>query len=119
MKKNDPKVIFSERFATGYSHKSFITRILVATNCLTVILTKSQLTIRTFFPLTLFIGICDLEHQIQLSNITGLENRGKITKIEFNKKDGTSRTISLRLRDTAGFLNALQESDANPASHSS
>ena len=103
----DPEVVFSERFASGSSHKSWITRLGGANHCLTVIVTKSQLAITTFFPFTAFAGIYDLEHLIPISDITRVAPRSKITEIEFMRSDGTRRKVSLRLRNTGGFLQAL------------
>ena len=120
----DPEVVFSERFASGSSHKSWITRLGGAKNCLTVIVTKSQLAITTFFPFTAFAGIYDLEHLIPLSDINGVAPRGKITEIEFMRRDGTRCKVSLRLRNTGGFLQALgkitnseQDGGGQPATH--
>jgi hypothetical protein len=108
-KVSDPDVVFSERFASGSSHKSWMTRLGGASNCLTVVVTRSQLAITTFFPFTAFAGTYDLEHLIPISDITNLTPKGRITELEFQKSDGTRRKLSLRLRDTAGFLRALQK----------
>lgn len=40
-KPTDPGVVYSERFASGSSHKSWRTRLGGASNCLTVIVTES------------------------------------------------------------------------------
>jgi len=110
-KASDPDVVFSERFASGSSHKSWITRLGGASNCLTIIVTRSQLAITTFFPFTAFAGTCDLEHLIPNSDITNLIPKGRVTELEFRRSDGTRRKLSLRLRNTNGFLRALQETN--------
>jgi hypothetical protein len=107
-KVGDPDVIFSERFASGSSNKSWMTRMGGASNCLTVIVTKTHIAITTFFPFTAFAGTYDLEHLIPISDITAMTPRGRITDVEFQRSDGTRRKISLRLRKTDDFLRALR-----------
>jgi len=106
---SDADVTFAERFASGLSHKSFITRLGGASRCLTVIVTKSHLAITTFFPFSIFADTYDLEHLIPLANITRVENLGRITEVEFLMTDGSHRKLSLRLRNTADFLLALKD----------
>ncbi len=106
-KTNDPDVVFSERHASGSSYKSWITRLGGASRCLTVIVTRTQLAITTYFPFTAFAGTYDLEHVVPLKDITRAGTRGRITEIEFLLPDGTRRKVVLRLKDTAGFLRAL------------
>ncbi len=105
----DADVVFAELFASGSSHKSWMTRLGGASNCLTVIVTNSQLAITTFFPFTAFARTYDLEHLVSISDITGVSTRGKVTEVEFKKSDGTRRKVSLRLRDTPGFFGALEK----------
>lgn len=106
-KVTDADVVFSERFASGSSCKSWLTRLGGASRCLTIIVTRSQLAITTFFPFTAFAGFYDLEHLVPLADITKADTRGLVTEIEFLQKDGSRRKVILRLRDTAGFLRAL------------
>lgn len=108
-KASDPDVVFCERFASGSSHKTWLTRLGGASNCLTVIVTRSQLAIKMFFPFSAFASRCDLEHLIPISDITSLTPKGRITELEFRRSDGTRRTLSLRLRKTNGFMRAIQE----------
>lgn len=121
-KASDSGVVFVERFASGSSHKSWMTRMGGASNCLTIIVTRSQLGVTTFFPFTAFAGTYDLEHVVPVSDITALNPKGKVVEIEFQKIDGTLRKLSLRLRDPEGFLRALeqkpksaQDTSGNPA----
>ena len=106
--RSDPDVVFSETFASGSSHKSWVTRWGGAANCLTVIVTRSHLAITTFFPFSAFDGVYDLEHLIPLSDLTNLVPKGRVTEIEFRRSDGTRGKLSLRLRNTEAFLRALQ-----------
>ena len=107
-KVGDPDVMFSERFASGSSNKSWMTRLGGASNCLTVIVTKAHLAITTFFPFTAFAGTYDLEHLVPISDITAIVPKGRVTEVEFQRSDGTYRKVFLRLRNTDGFLRALR-----------
>lgn len=86
-----------------------MTRTGGAESCLTVIVNKSHLAVTTFFPFTALAGTFDLEHLVPIENITGLFPKGKMTEVEFYRSDGTHGKLSLRLKDTAGFLKALQK----------
>ena len=82
-KVTDPEVVFVEKFASGSSHKSWKTRLGGASNCLTVIVTRSQLAVTTFFPFTALAGTYDLEHVVPISNITALTPKGKAIEVVF------------------------------------
>lgn len=107
-KPSDAEVVFAERFASGSSNKSWITRFGGASNCLTVIVTNTHVAITTFFPFTALAGFYDLEHLIPVSDITDIEPKGKVTEIEFKVGDRINRKLSLRLTDTTGFMRALE-----------
>lgn len=105
--RTDPDVVFFERYASGASNKSWITRMGGAANCLTVIVSKSHLVVTTFFPFTALAGMYDLEHLVPISDITGLSSKEKHIEIEFQRSDGTPCKLFLRLRDNTGFFRAL------------
>ena len=108
-KPNDPDVVFAERFASGSSNKSWMTRMGGASNCLIVVVTKSHLAVTPQFPFNIAAQSLDLEHLIPISDITKLAQKQKITEVEFQHGSGTIRKISLRLRNAPGFLDSLQE----------
>lgn len=105
---NDNDVVFAERFASGASHKSWMTRMGGAANCLTVIVTESHLVTTTFFPFTAFAGFYDLEHLIPILDITGLSSDSKITEVEFKRTDGTDGKLTLRLRNSPDFIQTIK-----------
>ena len=107
-KLGDTNVVFSERYASGSSDKSWMTRLGGASNCLTVIVTRTHLAITTFFPFTAFAGIYDWEHLVPLSDITSLATKGRVTEVEFRRNDGGRRKVTLRMRNATGFLQALK-----------
>lgn len=107
-KLSDPDVLFSERFASGSSDKSWMTRLGGASNCLTVIVTKTHFAITTFFPFAAVAGTYDLEHLVPISDITAVAPKGRVTEVEFRLSDGGLRKVALRLRNAAEFLQALE-----------
>lgn len=114
-KRDDAEVIFVERFASGASDKSFLTRMGGANNCVTVIVTDSRLAIRLLFPFSNFAENVDLEHLIPLSEIIHISPRGPVIDVEFLRDDDTRRKVTLRLRNSAGFLRAIGRSSASAA----
>jgi hypothetical protein len=114
-KRDDANVGFAERFASGASDKSFLTRIGGASNCLTVIVTDSSLAIRLLFPFSIFAESADLEHLIPLSRIVNIAPKSRVIEVVFLMADDTRRKVSLRLRDPAGFLQAIGKSSASEA----
>jgi hypothetical protein len=100
-------VIFSERFASGSSHKSLFRRLGGAQNCLSITLTDSELWVTTFFPFTAFAASFDLEHQIPLERLSDVQRNGRNVTIDFATSDGVSRRIVLELRRADRFIKAI------------
>lgn len=101
-------VMFRERFASGASHRSIVTRLGGAQNCLTIILTEDELWITTFFPFTAFVGFYDLEHRIPIGCITELQRDGKKFTIDFVNYNAEPGRIALRLRRAEQFVDAIE-----------
>lgn len=106
-KADDPAVVFCEKFASGASHKSWVTRLGGASNCLTILVADSHLAVTTFFPFTAFAAIYDLEHLIPLSDLTDVTVKRSTVEVEFENAEGGRRRITLRLRNRAQFLKVL------------
>lgn len=100
-------VLHRERFASGCSHRSLITRLGGAKNMLHVVLTDTELWVTTFAYFRGVAGFYDLDHRIPLAEVTHIEDRGKSVLITFNRGDYTSGTLQLRLRDKDHFIRQL------------
>ena len=109
-KSSDPDVVFFERFASGSSDKSWMTARGGASNCLMVIVTQTHLVTILPFPFTAFGAMSDLEHIIPIGDIAEAGAKDRLVEVDFCAADGSRRKLSLRLRDTGGFLRALQGS---------
>jgi hypothetical protein len=106
-------VRFTERFASGFSHKNLFTRFGGAHNALIVRVLKDALLIE---PIAIFkwimpSGFNDLEHYVPKKDILSVQpasSFGKQTlRIQFRAKDGLPRTMELTLRKPQEFQLAL------------
>lgn len=106
--KNDTDVLFYERFGSGSSYRSWLTRLGGAQRCLTVIVTKTHLHLTSFFPFNLILPFYDLEHSIPRSRITNLTTTFDTAIITFNREDGREEKLKIRLWKTPAFLIAIE-----------
>ena len=100
-------VLHRERFASGRSHLSLITRFGWAHNALVVTLTDTELWLKT--PLV-FWGVAafyDQIHRIRLTDIDRVEQARRSVFVHFTRNDSTPGKFELRLRDKAGFLSKI------------
>lgn len=102
-------IVFRERFASGTSHSSWFTRFGGASNCLSVVVTDSELWITTFFPFKAIAGIYDLEHRVLTQSLTNVSRNGNLVSIDFGTQNGSHRRIVLRLRRAVEFVSALPQ----------
>jgi len=104
-------IMFSEKTASGRSHKSIFTRYGGANNCLKIIITNEELWITSWFPFSLLIEKFDLEHRIKKDQITDIEQLKKMTKnsfiIHFKTDDNSEKTIELYPKDSNAFAQAI------------
>lgn len=104
-------IIFSEKTASGSSHKNIFTKYGGAGNCLKIIVTNDELWTTTWFPFTLIIDKIDLEHRIQKELITNIEKRTKLTKegfiIHFKTENGTEKTVELYPKNNEAFAKVI------------
>jgi len=101
-------VLFRERFASGCSHKSLMTRLSGAQNCLSVTLTDTELWVTPIFPFTAFAAKFDLDHRISHEHLTGIQRNGGVVTVDYDTVDGESRRIVLRLRRVGQFFDAIK-----------
>ena len=106
------EVVFEERGASGRSLRTWWTRLGGASNCLVVSVPRSRLVVRPIFPFTLLFlpEIYDLEHSINLTEITNVDIQSGVFRqlavVEFRKRQQLRR-IEITLRNPEGFLQAV------------
>lgn len=105
-------VRFSEKWASGVSHKNLLTRLGGARNCLSVELSHNALIVRPMFPFNLgFLPeVWDLEHHITRNDIKRIKSAetdgpGSVV-IEF-VSNGEEKLFELVLRKRQDFLRAV------------
>lgn len=103
----DDKIIFRERGASGFSKKSFLTRVGGASKVLDIIVTDSDILIKGIYSPFSFIGtFYDLTHRIDRKDITSLILESGKAHLSFNSDKGTHNLVLL-LKETNSFIEAL------------
>ena len=101
------EIIFRERGASGFSQKSFITKVGGASKVLDIIVTDSDLLIKGICSPFSFIGtFYDLTHRIDRKDITSLILESGKAHLSFNSEKGTHNLV-LFLKEPRSFIEAL------------
>ena len=106
-----PDAQFIERKASGYSHRTWYTRLGRASRCLIVAVKDNRLVIRPFFPFNLMFlpETYGMEYDIPVSHVTSAERAGRSdVRVKFRDADGTDQDVTLSMRDRDRFLAAIQ-----------
>lgn len=99
---------YREKGASGYSKKSFITRIGGANKVLDIILTDTELCIKGVNSLFSFIGsFYDLSHRIKRENILNIQKVKNQIEIKFITEAGKQTEVVLMLKNGDQFLSAV------------
>lgn len=100
---------YREKGASGYSKRSFITRIGGANKVLDIILTDSELCIMGINSLFSFIGsFYDLSHRIKRENILNIQKVKSQVEIRFITASGKHTEVVLMLKNGDQFLSAVK-----------
>jgi hypothetical protein len=106
-------IIYSEKFASGYSTKSFKTRWGGASKVLHIIITENELWIKTFMFMAYIAKKHDLLHRIPLSEITHTEIKdGAVFSrlhISFNDANGIGKEIVLMSAHNAEITDLIEK----------
>lgn len=101
------EVIFSERGASGFSHKNRFSRVVGAHHFLNLVLNRKELAISLAFPFSLadVAGTLDLHHTIPLARITSITpgTEGKVV-IDFMSDAGNGKRLELTLSRGEEFV---------------
>ena len=104
----DQTIKFREKYASGHSSKSLVTRLGGATRVLDVIVTTQELWIKGMWPMFTFIGSkYDLTHRVPLSSVRNVRAEGERVFFDIANESGLESPIELRLRDPNGFVRSI------------
>ncbi len=106
--RRDVTILFEEKWTSGRSLKSLLTRLGGANNCLHVTVTEDELWVTPHFPFSAFGGKLDLDHRIARDDIESVAKRRWSIRVDYATPVGEPRSIDLRLRRPQKFLDALQ-----------
>lgn len=98
---------FEEKMASGRSHKSLLTRLGGARNCLNVIITGDELWITVMFPFNLIAYFYDGLQRIPLPLVRGASMSGRNVLVAYQRPDGTVGEYELQLKQPELFLTVL------------
>ena len=99
---------FEEKMASGFSHKSTLTKLGGAKNCLNITVTDNELWINPQFPFNLVGYYHDGIHRIQKNNISNITSKHRNVTLEFVNTDGSKGKFEIMLRNKDKFLKSLK-----------
>lgn len=99
---------FFENMASGYSTKSFITRMGGANKVLQIRVTKDSLWLKTNFFLAFVAVRFDLLHLIPIESLTNISTDGKLINIDFTS-NGKLKKVVLLSQSQAELVRVLSE----------
>ncbi len=102
------KVLFREKGVSGYSEKSWLTKLGNANNVLEVILTNRELWVRSPVIFAGFLKTFDLLHKVELKQVTVVKAEHSKLELGVRTKDGIERIIHLRMKKVSEFFIAFQ-----------
>jgi hypothetical protein len=105
-----PAPLFKERFASGYSHRTWYAKAGGARNALVVIVTHEALIVRPLFPFHLFFRLPELlglEHTIPAARLGDVTPTEDAPEVAFENVGGEAERLTLRLSRRDDFLKAL------------
>ena len=105
-----PSAVFCETGASGYSERSFMTRLGGASRILLVWVSPTELAIQKMFPFSVVLADHDndLEHKVSLRDVTGVSVVNKSqARLCFTDSIGGQHTLMLRLKDPSRFVSVI------------
>jgi hypothetical protein len=101
-------VVYRDRTATGYSTRSWKTRVGGANRSLEVVVTDSELWLKSFVLLAGIAQQHDLIHRVRLTSITKVKEEGTVVKLDFKNERGQPKQVVINTRSPADFMNAIK-----------
>ena len=100
-------VVYRDRTATGYSTRSWQTRIGGASRSLDVVVTDTELWVRSFLLLAGVAQQHDLIHRVKLSRISRIKEEGQSVTLQFKNDKDQQKQVVINTRSRDDFVKAL------------
>ena len=105
---NSAKVIYRYKYASGYSTKSFFTKLRRICFKLDIVVTEQELWIRTY-PLAAYTAAwADIVHKIPFDAILHLTTKGKKITIDFIGEQFEHKQVKIKVKHPEMFLSAIK-----------
>jgi hypothetical protein len=105
---NSVNIVFREKYATGYSNNSIITKVGGANGVLDVVLTSEELWLKTGFFFASIAKMYKVLHNINRDNITKVQKvSNKKVVIHFAEETGNEKSVTLKLSNLDEFIELL------------
>lgn len=105
-------IVYQEWFASGHSQANAATRILGVWNGVRLVLTPELLWVTSWFPVTLFSTVLDMEHTAHLGAILSMTPAREfgLTMISLEYRDslGRRRQFAVRPKNPKAFMDAVK-----------
>jgi hypothetical protein len=108
------KVKYRDKRASGYSMKSWLTKMGGANNALDIIVTDSELWIRSNLIFAYFAQYYDLLHKIPLTDITEINRNRKTITVDFNTSTGEHKQVVLKTKNPTELLHSINLKKTTP-----
>jgi hypothetical protein len=102
------RIIFRDKFASGYSTYSFWTRIGSARNVLDIVVTEKELWLKSTIMFAGIMSYYDLINKIALNNIIAVNKKGQGIELEFKTDSGKIKQVVILSKKPIDFLKALR-----------
>ncbi|RLD21382.1 MAG: hypothetical protein DRI54_09205 [Bacteroidetes bacterium] len=102
------KVIYRDKKASGYSTKSWKTKIGGANRSIDVVVTNVELWLRSNLFFAGILKQYDLVHRISLKNVTRVNKNGRKLTLDFINDNDESKQVVILTKDPDAFINALK-----------
>ena len=114
-----PNAVYQDRFASGHSNRTSFAKLGGARNCLVVAVAAGRLIVRPLFPFNLMFipEFYCLEFDVPTEQLLKVSARNLMLRdaieIEVRSDDGTIGVLTLYIRNSDKFLDAVNSSQQN------
>lgn len=106
---NNEHILYRDKSASGYSSKSWITKMGGASKSLDVVVTDKELWFKSMLLFASSSKQHDLLHKIPLTDITKIVREGKEVRVNFRTTEGECKEMIIFTKYPDDFLYAIRK----------